>query len=304
MSLSQHGAAMHQPYLDRSRYVLGDAARHLGLLNCERIAERRHIHDWRVETHFHEGLAQLFFFAAGMVQGRVDYEERRIAAPALVWMPALVSHGFTYPADMIGWVVTIPSPDVARLAAGLPQPAWLDRAAVLAGADLAPDLPYLRPLFETLEAEFHGTAAARDMAVEALFRLILVRLQRGIARMTAAQQHAAPDRRLALVRRFEALVDRDPAANRPVGGYAADLGVTPTHLARLVKAVTGRAPADIVHDRLILEARRQIVFTDLPIAEIACRLNFSSPSYFTRFFTGLTGEKPTAFRARMRRPAD
>ena len=100
---------MHQPYLDRSRYVLGDASRHVGLLNCERIADRRHIHDWQVDAHFHEGLAQLFFFAAGEVQGRIDYEAQRIAAPALVWMPALVSHGFLYPAGMIGWVVTIPS---------------------------------------------------------------------------------------------------------------------------------------------------------------------------------------------------
>jgi AraC family transcriptional activator of pobA len=303
MSLSQPGSVMHQPYLDRSRYVLGDASRHVGLLNCERIADRRHIHDWQVDAHFHEGLAQLFFFAAGEVQGRIDYEAQRIAAPALVWMPALVSHGFLYPAGMIGWVVTIPSADLARLAAALPQPAWLERAAVLTGADLAPDLPELRRTFEMLEAEFHGASEARDMAIEALFRLILLRLHRGLARRTAVVP-ATPDRRRGLVRRFEALVDRDPGANRPVGDYAAALNVTPTHLARTVRAVTGRAPADIVHDRLILAARRQIVFTDLPMAEIAYRLNFSSPSYFTRFFSRQTGEKPTAFRARMRRQAD
>lgn len=293
---------MHQPYLDRSLYVLGDASRHVGLLNCERIADRRHIHDWQVDAHFHEGLAQLFFFAEGDVQGRVDYETQRIASPALVWMPALVSHGFIYPADMVGWVVTIPTADVARLIAGLPQPAWPERAALLTGDALAPDLDDLHQLFAALEAEFHGSHAARDMAIEALFRLVLVRLHRGIGRMTAADR-AMPDRRIDLVRRFEALVDRDPAANRPVGDYAMALGITPTHLARLVRAATGRTPADIVHDRLILAARRQIVFTDLPMAEIAYRLNFSSPSYFTRFFTRLTGEKPSEFRARMRQRA-
>src|SRR3546814_274704 len=138
------------------------------------------------------------------------------------------------------------------------------------------------------------------MAIEALFRLILVQLHRGLARRTATAR-AMPDRRFDLVRRFEALVDRDSAANRPVGDYAAALNVTPTHLARTVRAVTGRAPGDILHDRLVLAARRQIAFTDLPMAEIAYRLKFSSPSYFTRFFTGLTGERPTEFRSRMRR---
>src|SRR3546814_7961542 len=94
------------------------------------------------------------------------------------------------------------------------------------------------------------------MAIEALFRLILVQLHRGLARRTATAR-AMPDRRFDLVRRFEALVDRDPAANRPVGDYAAALNVTPTHLARMVRAVTGRAPGDILHDRLVLAARRQ-----------------------------------------------
>lgn len=292
---------MHRPYLDRSRYVPGDASRHVGFLNVERISDRRHIHDWQVDAHFHEGLAQLFFFADGEVAGRIDYEERRITSPALVWMPALVGHGFDYPPDMVGWVITLPTTDAARLAAKLPQAAsWLERAAVLAGHDLAPDLPDLRRVFEDLEAEFHGGADARDMAVEALFGLILVKLHRGLARMTDTGR-AMPDRRFDLVRRFETLVDGDHAANRAVSDYAAELNVTPTHLARTIKAVTGRSPGDIVHDRLILEARRQIVFTDLPIAEIAYRLNFSSPSYFTRFFTGMTGEKPTEFRARMRR---
>lgn len=301
MSLSQHGSTMHRPYLDRSRYVPGDASLHVGFLNVERIADRRHIHDWRVDAHFHEGLAQLFFFAAGEVTGQIDYEKRRIASPALIWMPALVGHGFDYPKDMVGWVITLPTTDVVRLARKLPQAEpWPERTAMLTGNDLAPHTSSLRRIFEELEAESRGSADARDIAVEALFSLIMVKMHRGFARV-AATSNAAPDRRRDLVRRFEALVDRDHATNRPVNDYAAELNVTPTHLARTVKAVTGRSPGDIVHDRLILESRRQIAFTDQPIAEIAYRLNFSSPSYFSRFFAGLTGENPTEFRARIRR---
>src|SRR3546814_10416957 len=170
------------------------ASRHGGRLNCERIADRRHILDWQVDAHFHEGRAQLFFFAECDVRGQVDYEERHIAAPALVWMPALVSHGFTYPADMVGWVITSPSTDVARLAAGLPQPDWLERAAVLADAELAPDLPQLRRMFAALEPEFHGTADARGMAIEAPFCLILVQLHRGLARRAATAPAMATPR--------------------------------------------------------------------------------------------------------------
>src|SRR3546814_13912100 len=110
-------------------------------------------------------------------------------------------------------------------------------------------------MFAALETEFQGTADARGMAIEALFCLILVQLHRGLARRTATAR-AMPDRRFDLVRRFEALVDRDPAANRPVGDYAAALNVTPPHLAPMGRAVTGRAPGDILPARPVLGAPR------------------------------------------------
>jgi AraC family transcriptional activator of pobA len=88
-----------------------------------------------------------------------------------------------------------------------------------------------------------------------------------------------------------------------VKDYAAMLSVTPTHLSRRVKAVSGRTAGDVIFDRIMLEAKRQLVFTDKPVAEIAYGLDFSSPSYFTRFFTRQAGETPKAFRRRKRAEA-
>jgi AraC family transcriptional activator of pobA len=87
---------------------------------------------------------------------------------------------------------------------------------------------------------------------------------------------------------------------RSVTSYATDLAVTPTHLSRTVKALTGRTAGEVVHDRLVLEARRLIVSTNLPIADISYRLNFSTPTYFARFFANRTSETPSEFRQRMR----
>jgi len=296
---------MRQPYLDRHRYVPEEPPVGLGLLNCERIADRRHIHGWRVEPHYHDGLTQLFFFLRGDVQALLDYEASTIVAPALVWMPALVGHGFDYPEGAEGWVLTLASGVAARLGNGLRPPGALHgKPEVLCGAALAPEMPHLPGLFQVLEAESGGFAEARDIAVEALFRLILVHMQRGLSRAAAATP-SQPDRRFDLVRRFDALVERDHAKHRAVADFAAELGVTPTHLSRTVKAVTGRTAGEVVHDRLLLEARRQLVFSDAPISDIAWQLNFSTPTYFTRFFSGLTGETPSVFRARMRaRPDD
>ncbi len=76
--------------------------------------------------------------------------------------------------------------------------------------------------------------------------------------------------------------------------------VTPTSLARRVKAVGGCTAGEIIQDRILLEAKRRLVFSDHPVAEIAYALDFSSPSYFSRFFTARTGETPAGFRRRAR----
>lgn len=291
---------MAEPLLDRDRFVLGDASQHVGFLNCERISERRHIHGWRVEPHYHEGLTQIFFFWDKQVVGQIDFEEASIRPPALVWMPPLVSHGFDYPEDICGWVVTVPSVDLARLAGAMPwiEP-WISRPATLVGDDLQDNLSSLRSLFEEIEAEHGIWGQDRSVVLEALFRIVLVRLHR-IFRKTQAHETSNRTPRLALVTQFETLVDRDYLLNRSVSNYAAELSITSTYLTRCVKAATGKTAGEIIDDRLLLEARRLIVFTDLPISEIGYRLNFSTPSYFTRFFTQRAGEKPTVFRNRMR----
>ncbi|MCF3639822.1 AraC family transcriptional regulator [Rhizobium sp. TRM95111] len=291
---------MDGPRIDREHYVLGDASQHVGLLNCERISERSHIHGWHVDTHYHEGLAQLFYFADGEILGHLDFEEIRISSPAVIWMPQLVSHGFEYPEGICGWVVTIPSADLMRISHTMPWiDSWLSRPAHIFGHEHQAGLLPFHSLFEEIEAEHAHWGEDRGVTLEALFRIALVRLHRCL-------QHASPRKRTALVphqalvSEFRALVDRDYLRNRSVSDYAVELSVTSTYLTRCVRAAIGRTASEIIHDRLMLEARRLMVFTDLPIAQIAYRLNFSTPSYFTRFFVALAGEKPTIFRSRMR----
>ncbi len=52
----------------------------------------------------------------------------------------------------------------------------------------------------------------------------------------------------------------------------------------------------IINDRIILEAKRQLCYTDLNIKEIAFRLGFDDPSYFVKLFKRQTGILPAEFR--------
>jgi AraC family transcriptional activator of pobA len=106
-----------------------------------------------------------------------------------------------------------------------------------------------------------------------------------------------------LFRRFEALLEQHFLAHWTVSDYAAALSITPTHLSRVARAATGHAASQLILERIIREARRNLVYTNLPVATIAFALGFNDPAYFSRLFAGATGVSPRRFRDRIHEAA-
>ena len=96
--------------------------------------------------------------------------------------------------------------------------------------------------------------------------------------------------------RYTALLEREFRSGHGVAEFAAQLGVTPTHLTRCCRQACGRPASALLHDRLIFEARRLLKETTLPVGIIAESLGFTSPAYFTRAFQHQVGKSPSAFR--------
>lgn len=99
-----------------------------------------------------------------------------------------------------------------------------------------------------------------------------------------------------LFQRFEALLEQHFLQHWTVSDYAAALSVTPTHLSRLTRSATGHAASHLILDRVIREARRNLVYTNLPVSMVAYALGFNDPAYFSRLFAGATGLSPRSFR--------
>ena len=78
--------------------------------------------------------------------------------------------------------------------------------------------------------------------------------------------------------------------------YANRLNVSTKTLTNCVYESSRSTPLKIINDRIILEAKRQLLHSCLKIKEIAFYLGFEDPSYFVKFFKRQTGYLPVEFR--------
>ncbi len=95
---------------------------------------------------------------------------------------------------------------------------------------------------------------------------------------------------------FLELVNQHAIHHRDIAFYADKLCVTPNHLGFMVKKMSGSTVVEWINRHILQEAKVELKFTDRPITDIAYRLNFSTPSFFAKFFKRETGMTPLEYR--------
>lgn len=102
-----------------------------------------------------------------------------------------------------------------------------------------------------------------------------------------------------IVREFNFLVDKHFAEHHDVAFYASKLNKSPKTLSNLFSAFSSRSPLNIIHDRIMISARRQISYSNLSIKEIAHLLGYDDIQTFSRFFKSKEGVSPAQYRERI-----
>jgi len=270
-------------------------------IHVETVMSRSSIHDWMIRAHRHRNLFQILLIEQG--GGEMIFEAARLpfTAPSAILVPAAVAHGFRFePSVTQGWVLTFTEDAAVALADRAGEA--LSRLRALASHPIVPITDDAeRTRLSALCGElFEESGLAREgyrVAMRGLLSLIAV----GVARLAASRARTGSvtlQPADATVARLRALVDEFFRVEHQLGFYAEKLGMTVDRLNDHVKRATGVTAGHLIRQRVLTEAKRQLVFTTQPIQDIAQELAFSDPSHFARFFRKHTGTTPHEFRDR------
>jgi AraC family transcriptional activator of pobA len=103
-----------------------------------------------------------------------------------------------------------------------------------------------------------------------------------------------------LTQAFKALVVQHSFLHMP-SFFAEKLHVASSHLNDCVKATIGLTVTQYLQQSMLLEAKRQLYYTNENVKTIALTLGFEDHTYFSRLFKTLTKETPLTFRSKFRK---
>ncbi|MFD5335366.1 helix-turn-helix domain-containing protein [Streptomyces hawaiiensis] len=240
----------------------------------------------------------VLLFGAGPVRHMVDFTEYEAMAGDLLWIRPGQVHRFSRTSEYRGTVLTM-------------QPGFLPRSTVEATGLYRYDLPpLLRPeaaqlagleaALAQLRREYEDTATLPLSLHTAVLRHSLTAFLLRLAHLAASSAQALRQRSDSTFTLFRDAVERDFATNHSVSAYADALGYSRRTLVRAVRSATGETPKAFIDKRVVLEAKRLLAHTDLPIGRVGVAVGFPDAANFSKFFHQHTDQTPAAFRAELR----
>ena len=133
-----------------------------------------------------------------------------------------------------------------------------------------------------------------EMLLMLLKRLIII-----ITRLAKQQQFKEtelPDARFDIIREYNILVEHHYKSQHQVAFYAETLNKSPKTLSNYFAIYGTKTPQQLIHERIMMEAKRLFYYTDKSAKEIAYELGFEDAAYFSSFFKKQMGISPTDFK--------
>lgn len=260
--------------------------------------EKREEYDTSV-PHRHN-YYEIFIFEAGGGQHDIDFEVFEIADRSIHFVSPGQVHLVRRELDSNGMVIFF-SRDFYYL--NLQDKNILfdlpflnnNSARPLLNLDASTFLP-LVTLAQSIAREYDSKNDFREELIRSYLNIFLIECRRLYDDTTPSKEEGV---NATSFRSFRVHLEESFTTLHQVQDYAGLMAITEKHLNDICKRSSGKTASELIHDRIILEARRLITHSELNNKEVAHFLNFDDPSHFSKFFKRKTGDTPSEFRKKI-----
>ena len=148
-------------------------------------------------------------------------------------------------------------------------------------------------LYEVLVDEFQTTDKVQGEMLQVLLKRMIIKSTRLAKEQLITKK--LDNRQIDTIRQYNVLVDLHFKEKRQVQDYADLLHKSPKTLSNLFKTYNAKSPLRIIHERIVLEAKRLLYYTDKSISDIAFDLGYEELAPFSKLFKKIEGITPSKF---------
>ncbi|SEW27539.1 AraC family transcriptional regulator [Chitinophaga arvensicola] len=148
-----------------------------------------------------------------------------------------------------------------------------------------------------ITGELKTEGLRRDEVIVSYLKIFLVLATRmKLEQQTVLLASDPGGKQLMIIQHLRNAIEENFRTKHSASDYAGMLHLTPNSLARIARMHFNKTLSDLIADRIIIEAKRELYLTEKTIKEIAYELGYEDEYYFSRFFKSKTDVSPQAYR--------
>jgi len=265
-------------------------------LHCESMEYRSKKNNWVIKQHLHANLFQLFLVERGKVTYEFEDEKYLVSGPVIVTIPENMLHGLVVSKNIQGMVLTLSTSFLETVFRLAPTALMeLSHTRILMDVKKVKSYRAIKSLLYELHDEIREELPEKGLILQSQLSLLLSKL----FRLSLEKSDNFIDAGSSYSRYFNLFlrsIKKSYTPMKSITHYARELNITTVHLNRICQATVGKSALQVVDEFLFLEAEKYLKHTEYSISEVAYRLNFEDPAYFSRFFSKYAGVSPRVFR--------
>lgn len=159
------------------------------------------------------------------------------------------------------------------------------------------DADTLSLLIEQMRAEMQNAALAQYELLISYLKIFLIHASRlRVDQTPAVQQHSEAEKEPFVLQNLKDAIESNFKTKHSASDYAGMLNISAKALAKITRSHFNKTLTNMIAERIVIEAKRELYLTSKPVKAIAYELGFNDEFYFSRFFKNNADVSPQLYR--------